>query len=723
MAVKPLNKPGMNRLNILNFALGIRAEEINDNFDLIRWWIERERLRMGGWGLVEGFELSKQMPERIIRVSEGILISREGKEVNVSAYTSPPVPINHHEIEETVTSDANGLLTLSYPVYSNHYQHVIRYAPGSYTNERDFTTEFPKEFSIKVKNTERSLSLADCEYIIGTKIQLMSEWADTEFRIKYNYADDRFDAILVKYDEDSNKYYTDYNYEDDPFPTGIISTSPSIQQIEDYYADNCYLIGFAYWHIGESIDVEFFTGDRMLRRVYVDQNNVLYLNGKPYQEKTVIYFEEPKPPTENDLWYDLEREILFIWRPGEDGIWDWQPVNDLARGITSTYQFQESDNPDDLQTFDFYAHPELFFMPGKHQLTVIIDQVVIMEDQYEELYFDKDKVDELKAQAKDILENENASEEDLVTAEENLEWARKMYQSLDGHLSGYGIKFKHPLERPSVIEIRVTHNLNTKKKDEDLFQHDHLFIANGKFVVEDPEQTMVNVKVDYEPDMGELEVFKNGLRLTQNVHYTEVLREDNGEFCNRFNLTVPLAVNDVIVYRIMRTVSSYANLKKIIKDYEDQIDDLRDYVTEQIESVIDTQDSINENHETLRRDVNNHTTAIQNLQDTVLTKTAPVTARQLEESIWKNLIIGQINIEKTTDSSQIFLPEVRETDYITVAYAVNEQADPVLLSKARLDYSIQDDPDEDGANLTLNGRWLESAAAKIYITGLKIGVR
>jgi hypothetical protein len=92
----------------------------------------------------------------------------------------------------------------------------------------------------------------------------------------------------------------------------------------------------------------------MYRPVFVDKHNILYLNGKPYKEKTVIYFVEPSPPQENDLWYCLEDEILYIWRPDENGEYSWQPVNDLARGIMATHLFPEEENPDDLQTFDFH---------------------------------------------------------------------------------------------------------------------------------------------------------------------------------------------------------------------------------------------------------------------------------------------------------------------------------------------------------------------------------
>lgn len=686
-------KPDMDRLNILNFALGIRAKEINENFDLLRYWIEAERLRTGGWGIVEGFDLTKELPARIIHVSEGTLIDRNGQEVHVDAKTFPPVNILHHSIGEILTTDASGLLTLSYPAYSNHFQHVVYYAPGQHVNESDFLNEFPQEFKIYVADTNRQLNfVGDIVYIKEKEVQLRPEWANRELRVEYMYADDRFDAIFVRKEEHGNRYY------DDMIPTGIISTSPSIQEVQDYYDRDWFLIGFAYWHVGQEIDVEFFTGDRMYRRVYVDRNNILYLNGKPYEQKTIIYFEEPRPPVPNDLWYCIEDEILYIWRPGEEGEYGWQPVNDLARGITCTYQFSKETNPEDLQTFDFFAHPEIFFMPGKHQVTVIIDQVVIMEDQYDELYFNKDRIEEL---------DQNRYQE--------------QYQQMQKHLCGYGIKLKCPLERPSIVEIRVSHDLSTRKHNDDLFQHEHLFMSSGTITIEDPTNTVFSVNAEYEPDAGQLEVFKNGLRLAKGVHYQEVPREGSNVFCDRFQMLSPLEANDVLVFRVMRTVSSYANLKLIIQEYEDQLEELQNNVNTQVASITDSQNTITENYETLRSNVTSNTERIDNLSDIALTTVNPVTAEQLDPDIQQYLIMGKIDLQYTTETSELFLSDVRAHDFITVSYSSNEDSDPIVLSEARGDYEIYDE--DDGAVLRLGARWLNNIAAKLYITGLKIGAR
>ena len=246
-------------------------------------------------------------------------------------------------------------------------------------------------------------------------------------------------------------------------------------------------------------------------------------------------------------------------------------------------------------------------------------------------------------------------------------------------------------------------------------------VKANKSQIKDAVEKIFNVKVDYQPDAGQLEIFKNGLRLAKGVHYQEVLKEGSEDFCDRFELTLPLVVNDVIVYRIMRTVSSYADLKLIIKEYEEQIRELREDVTEQVEAIADVQDTINANHHELQETVSGHTLAITALQNTALTTLHPVTISQLEELIQQNIVLGKINLVRVTDTAQIFLPDVREQDFITVAYTANDNADLILLSKERNDYDIQNE--DDGALLILDGRWLDSATAQVYITGLKIGVR
>ena len=70
-----------NKLEILDFTSSIRSESINYNFSIVEEWIERERLRTGGWGIAEGFDMSYPDNDFCIHITEGVLITKEGKEL------------------------------------------------------------------------------------------------------------------------------------------------------------------------------------------------------------------------------------------------------------------------------------------------------------------------------------------------------------------------------------------------------------------------------------------------------------------------------------------------------------------------------------------------------------------------------------------------------------------------------------------------------------------
>ena len=685
--------PNIQELNTLNFSLGIRAKEINDNFDLIRYWIEAERLRIGGWGLVEGFELTKDIQRystaegwkywnATIHVGAGILINEQGQEVHVAEHTENCMPPRYTPVREVVKADAYGLLNIKYPVYSKSFHHVAYYIPEEDQQELD-----PGEIVIKIRDTETQLGLyTDIEWIAGNQIKLTSNWANQEFDLAYDYSDDRIDGIFVKHD--GSRYIMEL---------GIISTSPSEEKVQDYLTNGWYLVGFAYWHIGREVDVEFFTADRTLRRVYVNKNNILYLNGKPYSEKTVIYFEEPDPPQENDLWYDVEREILYIWRP-RNGKYQWIPVNDLARTITNTYTFHKNENPEDLQTFLFESCPELNFMPGRNQLMIIIDQVVIMQDQYDELYS----------------------------------------EGGENHYSGYGFRLKYPLERPSIVEVRVQHSLNTRYDEEDMFQHNWLFREEGEYVVADTDTgVLYDMKCTYASGQKETEIYKNGLRLMPGVHYAEVRYEDEqdadeeGQQCGYIRLLQPPEIGDVISFRVLRQVTGFADLKAAFHDYETRLMECEQALFNPIEADTGVDQpliaGIKQNIGDLQAHVTNILARLADAEDTVtsmednkMDTDTVFDENYLDNTVRKGIINGKIEMNLQTNSSSIFLEDVSPDDFLTIAYIKNNLSDPILLLRERYDYSLAET--EGGSYLHLAGKWLNDAQASVYITGLRLGV-
>ena len=690
------NKPEKLKLNTLNFALGIRAREINENFDLLRYWIEAERLRVGGWGIVEGFNMTKDLEHYTIHVDAGVIINEYGEEIHVPA-TDPPLFAGAPEPDKIImehTVNEYGVIELDYPVYSDIMQHTVTWRPPTEMDDR-----FATELSVRIKDTGQELLLGrDIQNIEENIIVLTSNHAGRTVEVEYWYANDRIDGIFLSHDG------TDYKYQH-----GIISTSPSEQVVQDYFDRGYYLIGFAYWHVGREIDVEFFTGDRTLRRVFVDKNNILYLNGKPYREKTVIYFVEPDPPTENDLWYDTVTEILYIWRPNDNGIYEWQPVNDLARSATEVYQFREAENPDDLQTFDFFAHPQLFFAPGKHQLTIIIDQVVIMEDQYEELYYGQKELENIKQRREEYEEQ---------------------YAQLQKNLSGYGIRFKYPLERPSVVEIRVNRALNTRQHGEDAFQHESLYGQGGTLTVEDGSVDTYSINCQFQCFQNQIEVYRNGIRLDEGVHYAGLLKNqgeavatianrfDRDNECAKIKFFLPLQIDDKISYRILRPIATYANLQSILEEHTRTANECMEAVRNITASINDFEEDVSETIREYDGIISNQSITIATLQSSKVDRTDKLTADHLADEISSNLVMGKIRQSLTISGNQLFVFGISSHDFLVLGYQSSRDTSVRLLMED-IDYTIQDTAD--GANILLEPEWMGDASARLHIIGLKLG--
>ena len=652
-------------LNVLNFALGIRASEINENFDLVKYWIEAERLRVGGWGLVEGFDLTKNLSNFTIHVDAGVIINEYGEEIHVPETTLMAGPPVRHRVVEYHTVDEAGVVTLDWAMYSDKLKHTIKYQVPQYMEDID-----PDDIKITIQRNGKQLTLNDVE-IIDENLIVLPNHKGQDLKIEYYYANDRIDGIFLKNDG------SEYQYE-----IGIISTSPSEEVVQDYFDRGYYLIGFAYWHIGQEVDVEFFTGDRTFRRVFVDKNNVLYLNGKPYREKTVIYFEEPVPPTENDLWYNTEEEILYIWRKDENEKYGWQIVNDLSRSVISVHQFTEGENPSDLRTFTFEGYPELAFIPGRHQMSIIIDQVVIMEDQYEELY----------------------------------------PPGGEGYPSGYGFKLKHPLERESIVEVRVYHNVNSNRKKEDLFPHESFYGTSGSYTVTNASNVIYNAGCQYQPFQSQIEVYKNGLRMIEGRDYVGILLDGTvanighvDRACDRFKIITPLRVGDVIGYRVLRPVASYANLRSVLEEYDQKL--------EACLGIPDAMDRLSANVATMKLNydmaIASHTNSIAALQSGKLSTNAKLTKANFDDSVRQGIVSGKITQTVLTSGNPIFIPGVKTTDFIVIGYAMPNASHATMLSEG-FDYTLANG--NGGLNIILEARWLADATAKLYITGLKLGV-
>ena len=663
MAIRIIDK-----LNDLDFSAGIKAQYINENFDLVRRWIEAERLRIGGWGLVEGFELSRDLSDFTVHVTEGMLINEDGEEVHVDEHTFQVGPPVYKDMVEELTVGAEGVITLSFAPYSNIQKHTIIYNPPEYS---ELSSD---EFNIINLDTGSHLTTKDIRFIDENICIVNNELAGTKVKVTYLYANDRIDGILLKKDG------SEYIYE-----IGIISTSPTQQVIQDYLKNGYYLIGFAYWHIGKEVDVQFITTDRNFRPIFVDEDNNLYLNGVLYTGNKFIYFVEPEYPKENDLWYDTENEILYIWRPNENGEYEWKAINDLSRFSRGYGYFSEDENPDDLQTFTFEEKPNLRFVPGQNSLTIVIDQVLVMRDQFTELY------------------EQSTYDDNAVT--------------------GYGFKLNNPLERPSIVEVYVDHSVNVKNQEKELFLHTAGFIDSGSFNVTDENTTDFTCTGDYEINEKQLEVWLNGVRLIFPDQYCELTRdnetttvEDYQTLTNKFRVLVALKPEDIVSYKITRFMSTYDNLRIVTDALNDKVDsavknldDTRLELDTVIDNVNNTLEEITDANTKLAEEVTR-------ISNDMVSKSEGVSIDDLQDEIKDNLTDGTIYFVQNANSSLITIRTLKEEDYLSIFW-IQDLTRLILIRDE--DYTVSPSADG-GVDIELEPKWIADDA-RIYIEGISLG--
>lgn len=657
------------KLHELDFSPGIRASYINENFDLLRRWIEEERLRVSGWGIVEGFELSRNLNDYTISIGDGIIIDKTGAHLEIKGETINAGRPKAWNKLETLQVDENNSVTLQYPIYSEDSSNP------EYTNKIVYYSSgiLPKDLTIIDEESKERLTSNDVDIIAANEIKLMPGFIGHEITISYKYANDRIDGIFINRDNAVYENGSSFRYE-----LGESTDTPTCNKDE-------YIIGYVYWHVDKAIDAEFIIDDRTLRQVYVDKDGNLYLMGKLYDGYKFIFFgtkEEVSPaPIANDLWYDTDENILKIWRKDKnDATFKWFPVNDLARFNREIKFYQPEENPEDLQTFVFdnSADKNLVFVPNKNQLTIIIDQVVLMQDQFEELY-DKN-ADEFEA-------------------------------------SGYGFRLIEPLDEPKVIEVRVEHSTNTQNYTQDLFSKVASFIDEGVVATENTglPDNFFRLGSEYETQKCEVELWIDGIKLSKDLDFYEAVCENeeyrvvaSGEPSSLSDIIyIPMDAIETktIVYRITRFMATYSNFNASLEPLRNALKNNESYAKEHI-------DSIESQLEIFEKGVNNEieriSSSITNIKEGYRKKEIPILASDLEDGLL-NKIIHKHNYFKRNaynpDNISAYL-----SDFISITWVKDNERVPLVRN---LDYEIEE-VDENEAAIVLNTIW-ESNKASLYI--------
>ena len=607
-----------NTLKELDFTQGIKAAPINYNFDLIEEWIRRERLRIGGHGIVEGFDLTDNLPTFSINVGEGIYIGKEGYEMLVNQETIYVGEPKYFPITEIVTVDPDGRISLKYTPYSPSGLGLIFYNPPE-----DDSYPIKEELFIKETNTESTVPiLASMENIIYVNIE---NWAGKTVTVSYHYCDDRIDAILL--DGETGEYI---------YEKSVLSTSPSHIDYLQKYQGRYYLIGFAHWIIGRTITVEFITIDRTYRKVYVDKYNRLFLNGKLYKDVQIVHFTKPEKPEINDLWYDYKTNCLYIWRE-QDGHSSWTLINDLSNVLMKEIKFWYPDNfPEDKQTFLFEEDEmNLCYQPGVNSLDIVIANVPLMQDQFEEI---------------------------VVTDE------------IDYMSRGIGFKLKDPLDHEDVVQCIVHQNVRNGIL-QNIFQRAAIF-TNENYVIfskENNSNKFFTTDIAYTVGEEQLEVFVDGKRLRRNIEFVEMKDSmndasegDRGNLSQNYRIIIELDENAVVTYKITKHIWNYDQVDLHMKNIEAKADEANDRCTELESQVGNLSVNMNSQINELRQKI----IALEekaNEIDNCIKKTDTILMNQLDSLVIASLKQSIIS-EFFEIDNEIIVPNCNENDFISIIY-------------------------------------------------------
>lgn len=643
----------------LNFAPGIKAKDINHNFDTIKAWINKERRRVGGPGIVDGFDITYDVGAFTVTVGPGTIVSDAGEEIEIESKTFSVGAPEYITRREKFACPIDGIVKVSEPPYSPKKKGRIAYSAEIHPISAMPTQD---EFDIYCESEASRVYYTQIDEN-RVYISRATVWYNKELTFSYFSADDRVDAIVL---------YPDGTYK---YQKSISSNSPSHVELKDY-PDDCMLVGVIHWIIGETIKVDVYTNHRTYRNVYVDNKRQLYLNGRLYKPSQVIYFEEPKNPKENDLWYDSKNNTLLVWREsyGDHG---WVPINDSSHITIKERKIWTPQNwPADGKTFLFEeGETNLRFVPNTNALEIVIDNNILMSDQYDE----------------------------AVSSE---------FSNAPSYLArGEGFILKDPLDRPTYIEVTVSHQVKSKPVRE-TFQRAAIFVDENYSIRQQTNTDQV-FRTEYQYAIGanQLEVWVDGVRLVPDIQFVEMLDDrnpankikDKNKMSYYYKVMIPVKVGATVSYRINKHMWSYDQIAHMIGNVHNDIKELKERCK------ILEKDLSNTNAHVAHQ-LNILASAIDEI------KTGKIGLDKINEDISSKLIGEQISISVSATSLAPLQGVTLAKSFITV-HLISNNENRVL--RKDIDYNLVDTPN--GLRVDLNPEFILSSNT-IYIAGIKVGV-
>lgn len=405
--------------------------------------------------------------------------------------------------------------------------------------------------------------------------------------------------------------------------------------------------------------------DTNVKYKYGQSQIKVYLNGKELEKDKE--FEEGSDLTE------LQKEDALIWSK------QFHIISKLGRGDIVTYRITRYDgyaewvaantksytmaqerfifSPNYLSYMTFTANHDLqhfffdsknnrnmLYTPGKNCLEILIDQVPLHSDQYDEITInDAIAGDEASYIRKQLVTNYGYKNdfEEYKLAED--------YDNI-----GVGFKLGAALQKKSsYIEAIVTHRVNSNPISK-RFQRSATFVAEDsviyhKYIETDAgakfQEPIFTTSVPFRYQENQLEVYKNGTRLDKGVDFIELAADTDDKGSNLFSFKIISAINDKdrISYKISSTIYSYDNVEALISGFKSQVDDMKIIVKEARTEVEDMKKQIADYSADVREHIEELSNIESNLDSRYLLKTAQIGKDNLQSALYTGIAVGLIN--------------------------------------------------------------------------------
>ena len=346
----------MAKLHIIDFADGIRSEEIQDNFEILNGEISRERLSIGGPGIASGLEITPIVTNNqfAIKVSAASIVDKNGNEIFIEEQVIDIEKPRLSKQLEYLNADVNNQVVLKEVPYM-----LSRLCPVQYG---DSLASLYSGITISYQNSTSTDDYIRVKAVNGKTLTLTG-LTRRNVAVEYHYTAKRIDTVYIDTD---NKLCVK--------TSSITSTTPSAILPDKYN----YLIAFIQIepeYMAETNDAPhaYITMKKDLRssrNIYTASDGTLYICGTSFNDLHLISTEEPLDPKPNQLW--LDGNTLYVWQAID---------NYTYKRTVEVTQDRNFEGYNDFKTAIDYK------VNGK-QLRVFINSVELKSTEYDELFGD-----------------------------------------------------------------------------------------------------------------------------------------------------------------------------------------------------------------------------------------------------------------------------------------------------------------------------------------------